>query len=89
MRAAIGIIAFMAVGYASGVAAQTSYPQKTLRVIVPFPPGGTSDILARSLGLRLTEQLGQQVVVETAPGPQARSAAKPRRVRRRMATRCC
>lgn len=68
MRAAIGIIAVMAVGYASGVAAQTSYPQKTLRVIVPFPPGGTSDILARSLGVRLTEQLGQQVVVENRTG---------------------
>lgn len=68
MRTLIGIAALIALGSAHGVAAQTTYPQKTLRVIVPFPPGGTSDILARSLGVRLTEQLGQQVVVENRTG---------------------
>jgi len=45
-----------------------SYPTKPIRVIVPYPPGGTSDILARSIGQKLSETLGQPVVVENKPG---------------------
>ena len=44
------------------------WPSKPIKVIVPYPPGGTSDILARSLGPRITEALGQAVVVENKPG---------------------
>jgi tripartite-type tricarboxylate transporter receptor subunit TctC len=51
----------------SPVAAQT-YPARPIRIIVPYPPGGTSDILARSLGEKLTGALGQSVVVENKPG---------------------
>src|SRR6266571_9194058 len=51
----------------SPVAAQT-YPARPIRIIVPYPPGGTSDILARSLGEKLTGSLGQAVVVENKPG---------------------
>jgi len=49
-----------------GVAA--NYPSKTLRLIVPFPPGGGNDILARTLGQRLTEVVSQQVVVDNRGG---------------------
>jgi tripartite-type tricarboxylate transporter receptor subunit TctC len=52
---------------ADGVAAQ-AYPVKPLRMIVPFPPGGATDILGRYIGLRLGEIFGQQFVVENRGG---------------------
>lgn len=45
-----------------------SYPVRPIRIVVPFPPGGTSDILSRLIGPRLTEKWGQSVVVESRPG---------------------
>jgi len=48
--------------------AQTGYPDKPIRMIVPFSPGGTSDTLARILGQKLNESWGQQVVVDSRPG---------------------
>src|SRR4029453_741725 len=47
--------------------AQT-YPAKAIRIIVPYPAGGTSNILARSLGQKLSDSWGQPVVVENKPG---------------------
>ncbi len=44
------------------------YPNKPIKIVVPYPPGGTSDILARSLGQKLGESLGQTIVVENKPG---------------------
>jgi tripartite-type tricarboxylate transporter receptor subunit TctC len=51
-----------------GAAFAQSWPNKPIKIIVPYPPGGTSDILARSVGQKLTETLGQVVVVENKPG---------------------
>src|SRR5258705_62766 len=45
-----------------------NYPARTIRVVVPYPAGGTSDILVRLIGQKLTEKWGQQIVVEARPG---------------------
>ncbi|VWX61272.1 conserved exported hypothetical protein [Burkholderiales bacterium 8X] len=48
--------------------AQGAYPNKPIRLIVPFPPGGGNDVIARVVGQRLTERLGQQVVIDNKGG---------------------
>ena len=48
--------------------AQQPYPNKPIRFVVGFPPGGTNDIVARALGQKLTEQLGQQFIIENRGG---------------------
>lgn len=55
------------VGFSAVVAAQ-GYPQKPVRVIVPFPPGGVADIAGRVVGQKLSERWGQQVVVDNRTG---------------------
>jgi tripartite-type tricarboxylate transporter receptor subunit TctC len=45
-----------------------SYPNRSIHVIVPFPPGGGIDLFARVLGKKLSDQLGQQVVIDNRPG---------------------
>lgn len=48
--------------------AQGAYPVKPVRLIAPFPPGGTTDVLCRIVAQKLTDALGRQVVVENRPG---------------------
>lgn len=49
--------------------AQTVYPNKPVKIIVPFTPGGSSDILARAIGSELSKSLGQSFVIENVRGP--------------------
>ena len=53
---------------AGSVAAQQAYPSKPIRVIVAFPPGGATDVVARILAQRLGERLKQPIIVENRPG---------------------
>ncbi len=48
--------------------AQAEYPSKPIKIVVPFPAGGTSDVLARLISQKMTESWGQPVVVENKPG---------------------
>ena len=60
-------VAILACAFAAAAHAQ-SYPSKAIRLVVPYAAGGTSDILARQIGPKLTEAWGQPVVVENKPG---------------------
>lgn len=51
-----------------GVTAQAAYPEKTIRIVVPYPPGGTTDILTRLIGQKLSASLGQPVVIDNRAG---------------------
>jgi tripartite-type tricarboxylate transporter receptor subunit TctC len=61
---AMGISAIASIGSASAL----DYPTRPVRFVVGYPPGGATDILARLIGQRLSEKLGQQVVIENKPG---------------------
>ncbi len=53
---------------ASAVVHAQGWPSKPIRYIVPFPPGGSSDLISRAIAPHLAERLGQQVVIENRPG---------------------
>ena len=52
----------------SGTGFAQAWPTKVVTIVVPFPPGGTTDVLAREVALKLAPVIGQQVIVENKPG---------------------
>ena len=82
------LAAVAALAIAGGAAcAQQAFPSKPVHLLVPFPPGGAVDIVARTLSDELSKRLGQPIVVENRPGAGGTIAeavaakAKPRRSR--------
>ena len=67
-----GLLALLIVG---SPAAQTTYPEKSIRIIVGFPPGGQSDTVARLLGQKLAEAWGKPVVIDNVTGAAGNIAA--------------
>lgn len=65
----IGLLAgALPAAYAAQQPRANDFPTKPIRWIVPFPPGGSNDVLARYLGIKLTERVGQQVVIDNRGG---------------------
>ena len=64
------LVALLALCLAGAACAQDKFPDKPVRFIVPFPPGGGTDALARILGAKLGEQWGQQVIIDNRAGAQ-------------------
>src|SRR5260370_38949954 len=75
----IVVLAILASGAgwgAGGAASAQAYPGKPIHIVVPFAPGGITDILARSLGQKLTDAWGQQVAIENKPGANSQIGAE-------------
>jgi len=75
------LVALVAIGLTATLAspearAQSDYPNKPIRLIVGFPAGSAADVSARVLANRMSQILGQQVVVESKPGAAASIAAE-------------
>lgn len=66
--AALAAIGLAICAFPASAQAPADYPSRPVRMIVPFPPGGTTDIFARVIGERLSRSLGQQVVIENRGG---------------------
>jgi hypothetical protein len=71
-----GLVTFTAGAQAQSAA--DKYPDKPIKIIVPFAPGGSTDILARVIGQKMTESWGQTVIVETRPGAATRNGGRLR-----------
>jgi len=70
---ALALLGALAPAYAQS---PQKYPAKPIRLVLPFPPGGSTDIIARVVGQKLTEAWGQQVIIDNRPGAGGNVAAE-------------
>ena len=68
MQAFIRTVALLLATMASPLAFAQAYPAKPIRIIIPFPPGGATDLLGRLVAQKLTERIGQNVIAENRTG---------------------
>jgi tripartite-type tricarboxylate transporter receptor subunit TctC len=68
MKSVIRFVAFCAAFFVAGAALGQQYPSKPVKIIVPFPPGGVTDIATRLVANSLSERLGQQFYIENIAG---------------------
>jgi tripartite-type tricarboxylate transporter receptor subunit TctC len=64
LLAAVGVLAALTIP----AAAQSDYPNRPVRLIIPFPPGGSNDVVGRMIGTQLSEKLGKQVIIDNRAG---------------------
>ncbi len=94
MRWNVGLLSRLLLGFlglsliAAADARAAGYPDHTVRIIVGYPAGGSTDIVARLIGQWLSQKLGQQFIVENKPGPATISAPNWSPRPRPTATRC-
>src|ERR1700741_4084327 len=68
MATIVRIAALCVALFAAGSAFAQNYPNRLVRIIVPFPAGGPTDVMARFIGQKLSDRLGQQFIIENHPG---------------------
>ena len=67
-RALQGLVSALLLLLSAGFAAAQTWPARPVRVVVPFPPGGVVDTVARQVSAKMSESMGQQVVVDNRAG---------------------
>jgi tripartite-type tricarboxylate transporter receptor subunit TctC len=76
LKSCLRTLLCVCVAASSAAWAQQSYPSRPVRLVLPFPPGGSTDIVARLIGQKLGETLGQPVLVDNRPGAGGNIAAE-------------
>jgi tripartite-type tricarboxylate transporter receptor subunit TctC len=82
------IVLFFAALLLAGSALAQTYPNRSLRMVIPWPPGQATDLVGRVMAEKLSQLLGQPVVPDNRPGAGGMIGPTPRRNPRRTATRC-
>ena len=76
MRGLAFIVAALVISLGAGEARAQTYPDKVIKLVVPFVPGSPVDVLARAVSQPLSVRLGQQVVIDNRPGAGTSTASK-------------
>ena len=83
MRALLSVIVLVVAALLdAGAAAAQVYPTRPITLVVPFPPGGSTDVIARILAERMKRPLGQPVIIENVGGAAGSHRGRPGRARR-------